>query len=350
MSESANLFRSGYIVDRRQDYVWFLGLPIAALVFAFVSGQYLPGAALAAIALWVTVPHHFVTWLRVYGSPGEFVRFKERFIWGPVLLIGFCYLLLHYAPLSLVLIVTLWDHQHSLMQQYGFARVYDFKAKTGSPSTANFDLAFSWVFFVNMLVVSPLFSTLWVRMLHEWHVPISAAGVQAVHQVSWFITIVYGIVWLGHIAWTIRQGYALNPLKYAFLGVSYFLWYFTSFTTEYLLVFAVAHRIMHGVQYIVMVYHYNRHKVERGISDSIVISFLAKRGNVKAFLLMCGAYALVFHALSEGHVRDFGFGIIGFNANFDLFSYSLLSSFALIHYYYDAFIWKVRKKDVQESL
>ena len=69
-----------------------------------------------------------------------------------------------------------------------------------------------------------------------------------------------------------------------------------------------------------------------------------------AFLLMCGAYALVFHALSEGHVRDFGFGIVGFNANFDLFSYSLLSSFALIHYYYDAFIWKVRKKDVQESL
>jgi hypothetical protein len=49
-------------------------------------------------------------------------------------------------------------------------------------------------------------------------------------------------------------------------------------------------------------------------------------------------------------VRDFGFGIVGFNTNFDLFSYSLLSSFALIHYYYDAFIWKVRKKEVQEGL
>ena len=42
--------------------------------------------------------------------------------------------------------------------------------------------------------------------------------------------------------------------------------------------------------------------------------------------------------------------LVGFNTNFDLFSYSLLSSFALIHYYYDAFIWKVRKKDVQEGL
>jgi hypothetical protein len=350
MSQSSPLIRTGYIVDRRQDYVWFLGLPLAALAFALVSGQYLPGAALAAIALWVTIPHHFVTWLRIYGSPSEFARFKERFIWGPVLLIGFTYLLLHYAPLSLVLIVTLWDHQHSLMQQYGFARVYDFKAKTGAPSTAKFDLYFSWIFFVNMLVVSPLFSTLWVRMLHEWHVPISAAGVQTVHQISWTIAIVYGVVWLGHIAWTLSKGYALNPLKYAFLGVSYFLWYFTSFTTEYLLVYAVAHRIMHGVQYIVMVYYYNRHKVERGAGDSTIINYVAKPGNIKAFLLMCAAYALVFHALSEGHVRDFGFGIVGFNTNFDLFSYSLLSSFALIHYYYDAFIWKVRKKEVQEGL
>ncbi|MDE2705082.1 MAG: hypothetical protein OXI35_08440 [Gemmatimonadota bacterium] len=66
--------------------------------------------------------------------------------------------------------------------------------------------------------------------------------------------------------------------------------------------------------------------------------------------MLCAAYAVVFHALSEGLVRDFGFGLVGFNTNFDLFSYSLLSSFALIHYYYDAFIWKVRKKDVQEGL
>ena len=50
MSQSSTLIRSGYIIDRRQDYVWFLGLPLAALAFALVSGQYLPGAALAAIA------------------------------------------------------------------------------------------------------------------------------------------------------------------------------------------------------------------------------------------------------------------------------------------------------------
>ena len=345
---SATVLQTGYIVDRRQDYFWFIGLPFVAVAFALVSGHYLPGAALAAIALWVTIPHHFVTWLRVYGSPAEFARFRDRFVLGPLVLGGFVYALIHYAPLTLVLIVTLWDHQHSLMQQYGFSRVYDFKARAGAPSTAKFDLAFNWIFFVNMLVVSPLFSVIWVRMLHEWRVPVEAATVEVVHWVSWTVAIVYGLVYLGHVAWCARRGYALNPLKYAFMFSSYFLWYFTSFSTAYLLVFAVAHRIMHGIQYIVMVYYYNRHKVERTGGDSALLRHVA--GNLKAFLLICAAYAMVFHALTEGLVRDFGFGLVGFNTNFDLFSYSLLSSFALIHYYYDAFIWKVRKKEVQEGL
>ena len=350
MATSPIVLQPAYIVDRRQDYIWFVALPFAAICFALISGHYLPGAALAAIALWVTIPHHFVTWLRVYGSPGEFARFKERFVLGPLLLVVLTYALIQYAPLSLVLIVTLWDHQHSLMQQYGFARVYDFKAQSGAPSTAKFDLAFNWIFFANMLIVSPLFSVIWVRFLHEWRVPIGAEAVEMVHLVSWTITIVYGIVYLGHIAWSVRRGYALNPLKYAFLLSSYFLWYFVSFTTAYLLVFAVAHRIMHGIQYIVMVYFYNRHKVERTGGDSALLRYVSGKGHVKAFLLICAAYALVFHALTEGLVRDFGFGVVGFNANIDLFSYSLLSSFALIRYYYDAFIWKVRKKEVQEGL
>ncbi|MDP6701184.1 MAG: hypothetical protein QGH25_16160, partial [Candidatus Latescibacteria bacterium] len=83
---SATVLQTGYIVDRRQDYIWFIGLPFVAVAFALVSGHYLPGAALAAIALWVTIPHHFVTWLRVYGSPAEFARFRDRFVLGPLVL------------------------------------------------------------------------------------------------------------------------------------------------------------------------------------------------------------------------------------------------------------------------
>ncbi len=343
-------FQRAYITDRKNDYIWFLGLPFAAVAFALAAQQHLPGGALAAIALWVTVPHHFATWLRVYASPAEFSRWRERFVAGPVVLVLMTYVLMRYAPLSLVLIVTLWDHQHSLMQQYGFARIYDFKARAGAPSTSRFDFYFNWIFFVNMLVVSPLFSNIWVRMLYEWHLPVGAGTVQLVHRISWTLTLGYLAVYAGHALWCIRRGYPLNPLKYLFLFASYFLWYYASFTTHYLLAFAVAHRIMHGVQYIVMVYFYNRNKVERTGGDSSLLAYLGQPEHLKAFLLLCAAYALVFHALTEGHGRDFGFGLVGFNTNFDLFSYSLISSFSLLHYYYDAFIWKVRRKEVQQGL
>lgn len=350
MSSIAVPFQRAYIIDARNDAIWFLALPFAAVAAALVAHRFLPGGAVAAIALWVTIPHHFVTWLRVYGSPSEFRLWRERLIAAPLLLVLAAFLMMKFAPLTLVLIVTLWDHQHSLMQQYGFARIYDFKARAGAPSTGRFDLYFNWVFFVNMLVVSPLFSVIWVRMFHEWGVPISAQAVQVVHQLSWAVIIVYGLVYLGHAVWCRRQGYPLNPLKYLFLVASYFLWYYTSFTTTYLLVYAVAHRLMHGVQYIVMVYFYNRNKVSRTGGDSSLLTYLGKPGHLRAFLLMGAAYALVFHALTEGHARDFGFGVIGFSADFDLFSYSLLSSFALLHYYYDSFIWKVRKPEVQQGL
>ena len=92
MSSSAALLQPGYIVNRRQDYIWFVGLPFA-ICFALLSGHYLPGAA---IALWITIPCHFVTWLRVHGSPSDFSRFKERFVLSTMLLVAFTYALAFY--------------------------------------------------------------------------------------------------------------------------------------------------------------------------------------------------------------------------------------------------------------
>lgn len=345
MTSATAIFRQGYIVDRPNDYVWFLALPFVAVAFALLAQEYIPGDGRALIAFFVTTPHHCATWLRVYGSPREFQRHRERLILGPMLLIALAYGLSQLAPFALLLIVFLWDHQHSIMQQYGFSRVYDFKAQTGAPSTPKFDFYFNWIFFVNMLVVSPLWSVYWLQLLHEWHLPLSTPTVLLVQQISWTITIGYGAVFLGHLIWCIRQGYPLNPLKYLFLLASYFLWYYTSFTTAYLLVFAIAHRIMHGLQYMVMVYFYNRNQVQRDGGDSRLLTYLGKPGHIKAFVFVCAVYALAFELLTKVEERGVSFG-----GNLDLLGYSLISSFALTHYYFDSFIWKVRTPEVQHGL
>lgn len=347
---SSAVFHTAYIVDRKHDYLWFLGLPFVAVAFAMFAQQHLPGSALVAITLWVTVPHFLLTGVRVYGSPVEFNRWCERLILSPILLVLLAFLLLRFAPLTLVLIVTLWDHQHSFMQQHGFARIYDFKAKAGTRSTKNFDLALNWFLFGNMLAVSPLFTNIWVRMLHEWRLPISAGTVQQVHQFCWIATGLYVLIYLGHVLWCIRKGCTLNPLKYFFLFASYFLWYYTSFNSNFLIGYAVAHRIMHDVQYIAMIYFFNRNRAERTGGESSFLSYLARPGNFKIFLLVCAASSLVWFILTEGHLRNLGFGLFGFGVNFDLFSYSLVSSVAMIHYWYDAFIWKVRQPQIRLGL
>jgi hypothetical protein len=345
MMRGAAVLRAGYIVDPRNDAVWFLALPLVAIALAELSEQLLPEIALAIVGLLVTTPHHFATWLRVYGSPAEFARSRERVIFGPILLVALAYGLTMLAPLTLLLVVFLWDHQHSIMQQYGFSRVYDFKAGTGAPSTPRFDLVFGWVLFVNMLLVSPLWSVYWVRILHEWGLPPSTDGIVLVKQVSWTVTLGYAAVWLGHIVGCVRRGYSLNPLKYLFLLASYSLWYYTSFSTTYLLVFLIAHRIMHGVQYIVMVYFYNRNQVERTGGDSRLLRRLGEPGHILAFLSLCAVYSIAFGLLTQVDGRGFSFG-----PQLDFFAYSLISSFALTHYYFDSFIWKVHRPEVQVAL
>ena len=77
--------------------------------------------------------------------PEEWERFKSRLILGPILIIAFAAAGLVWAPITLTLIVLAWDHQHSIMQQHGFARIYDFKTQSGLPSTGRIDLALHWL-------------------------------------------------------------------------------------------------------------------------------------------------------------------------------------------------------------
>ena len=68
------MFQIGYILSRRGDLVWFIGLPFCAVLFALSSQLWLPAVALSSIALWITIPHHFATWVRTYGFSEDWKR------------------------------------------------------------------------------------------------------------------------------------------------------------------------------------------------------------------------------------------------------------------------------------
>ena len=369
------MFRTGYILSRRGDLVWFLGLPFFAVLFALSSQRWLPAVAMSSIALWITIPHHFATWIRTYGFSEDWKRWTDRLIIGPLVIFGFTFLGALTVPLTLFMVSTLWDHQHSIMQQHGFGRIYDFKASTGSRRTGRFDLTLHWVLFGNMLITSPLFNSVWITALDRWEFTLTAAGVQMVHTISWTITGTYVVVYLWHVGSSVLKGHKINPLKYAFIGASYFLWYFAAWHTASVLVWGISHRLMHGLQYMVIVYWYLRRKVDQKtqvkgtneVKKFNFVRFMVKSGNVKFFILVCFIYAVLYQLAIFEPLEVFGFGVIRWSDIYRPISetalpvmdpkyYShvhtelMLTGFALTHYYFDSFIWKVRDSQVQGGL
>jgi hypothetical protein len=369
-------FRTGYILSGPADLFWFLSLPFVAVLIALGFQHWLPYVAVASINLWITVPHHYATWVRTYGMPDVWQRFKERLVVGPIAILLLTIAGLLFAPITLLLLVTAWDHQHSVMQQHGLSRVYDFKAKAGMASTPRYDFALHWVLYSHMFLNAPMFRFLWVRELHRMGIPISAAFLKLLAAASWVVLVCYLAFYLAHLVRTVRSGASINPVKYAFIGASYFLWYYVAWGTTSILLYAVAHRIMHGVQYIVMVYAFMGRGVPRagaasrarrlgGVAASLQ-SMLAGKKRLPWYLLGGLLYAGFFQMLINRPMDEFGFGVVDFApypaitqlnlpaldyaASYQLWSLTLVYLAGVLHYYVDSFIWKVRDPKVQERL
>jgi len=362
------MLKTGYILSFRSDLIWFLGLPFVAIAVAFAAQAWMTAVVLGSVTLWVTFPHHFVTWVRTFGLTDDWRRFKDQLIIGPLVIMGMALVGMRWAPLTLASLVTFWDHQHSLMQQYGFARIYDFKARTGTPATGRWDLALNCVLYGNLLITAPLYTMIWVREAYRFELFPSVQAVQAIQAASWIGTGVFLCAYLVHVVRSVRAGYPLNPVKYIFIGASYFLWYFCSWQSTSFLVNGIAHRLMHGLQYIVIVYWYLRRKTDDAPEGaSRVPMHLTRPSNLLAFVAIGLVYTIAYGFLNGNSVEELGFGVVSFMTPYkaipehglpamsyetgtEIFVLALTSSVALTHYYYDSFIWKVRDTKVQAGL
>ena len=360
------MFKTGYILTPKHDLVWFLGLPFLAVALALGFQAWLPYVAVASINLWITIPHHYAGWVRSYGMPDVWDRFKDRLIIGPIVIIGFTVMGLQFAPISLLLLVTAWDHQHSIMQQHGLARIYDFKAGAGLKHTRRYDLALHWVLYSYMFLNAPMFKFLWIRELHRMRVPLSVSFVDTLLMVSQIVLVGYVLVYLWHLWKTHEEGAIINPVKYAFIFASYFLWYFVAWNTNSILLHAVAHRLMHGVQYMVMVYSFMRKSQQKGTFRAGLWSKLTGPGHLRWFLMGGVVYAVLFQLVINRPLDEFGFGVVNFApypaieefgvpamdyaSGYALFSQMMIYAYGLMHYYLDSFMWKVTDKQTQKGL
>lgn len=336
--------RAPWILGRWRDLLLFIATP-ALIVPAHlvVRGR---GSA-ATIALLVgsfgAVGHHLPGMMRAYGDRALFDRFRLRFVVAPLFLATVCALFSWFDLSGLVLVAYVWGWWHGLAQTYGFVRIYDAKVSSSpGPWTRRLDLAMCIAWFGAAVLLSPGRMTTILTLFYRSGGPLLApAWIDAV-RFAWACAAgVVTVLFFAGVLLARVRGQAVNPAKLLVMASSFGFYGYTSVAVENILVGNALFEIFHDVQYLSIVWYFNRNRVEKDGSVGGFTRFLFRRSGA-----LVGLYVGLVLAYGSLALLGKGLPTEGFQGPLQGF----LVASALLHFYYDGFIWKVREPATRRSL
>ena len=144
-----------YIRSRNLDSFFIIAAPLFAFAVIalvseprYISGEFLLNPRtpqwLVIMAAMLTHSHVMLVFLRSHGNSEVFRRFKFRFLAIPVLLIGAMWINPVFFGI-MGFIALYWDEWHSLMQTFGFGRIYDVKLGNNPETGRKLDMGMCFV-------------------------------------------------------------------------------------------------------------------------------------------------------------------------------------------------------------
>lgn len=343
LSESSEPRRSGWILDPSRDLLLFVATPLLILPLAWVARQRYSGEQILTLVLaFGALGHHMPGLMRAYGDRELFLRFRTRFLLVPLILLPICGLFFADQLVGMKIVVLVWGVWHFLMQTYGFARIYDAKIGQVNSLARRLDWLLCVGWFGMAILHSPRRIGEFLGMAYqaglptEWSLPLQEArGV-------WTLATVVVTAWvLSRWTWRTLQGLPVSGAKVALLGISFgFFWFCTAHLSNLVLGIAMF-EVFHDVQYLAIVWVFNRNRVESGARVGALSRFLfrnsgALMGLYLGVIFAYGSLSLVVERVSTEALRNLLYGII--------------ATSNLLHFYYDGFIWKVRDPSTRKSL
>lgn len=332
-----------WIVDPLHDFVLIVGAPAIILPALWIAqSRFRPDQIYLFVASFGAIGHHLPGMMRAYGDRLLFERFKYRFLLTPLVLGSFCVLFALRDLNALVLIAYVWGVWHGLMQTYGFMRIYDVKVGSVSSLTARLDAAMCVGWFVAAVLVSP---TRMTKVLTDYYqsggAVLPSSMVRAAITIWLIATALVTVAYVVHLAADWLRGRRPSPAKLLLMITSIAFWWYSNVLVANMLVGIALFEVFHDVQYLTIVWIFNISRVERNPGVGRFTRFLFRRS-----WGLAGLYA--------GLVAAYGsLNLIPPVVSSPLLSRSLtglLTASALLHFYYDGFIWKVREPSVRESL
>jgi Tfp pilus assembly protein PilF len=332
-----------WILDPWRDFVLIVGAPLIILPAIWIAqARFRPEQIYLIVASFGAVGHHLPGMMRAYGDRFLFDRFKYRFVLTPLLLAATCVLFAMRELNAMVLVAYVWGVWHGLMQTYGFLRIYDAKIGSFALLTARLDFAMCIAWFVAAVLVSPSRMT---KVLTDYYrsggAAVSPDAITGLTNVWLLATAAITIWFVGRAVRARWRGEQLSPAKFVLLATSIGFWWYSNVLVSNLLVGIALFEVFHDVQYLTIVWTFNLNRAERNPGVGRFTRFLFRRswGLVGLYVGLIAAYGslnLIPPAISS---QTLSRALTG-----------LLTASALLHFYFDGFIWKVREPSVRESL
>jgi Flp pilus assembly protein TadD len=335
--------KSLWILDSWRDLVLYVGTPLLLLpAFALAQARWSPQDIYLFVAAFGAMGHHLPGMIRAYGDRALFERFKWRFILAPLFLLAVCVAFFWWDLKGILLVVFFWGVWHGLMQTYGFCRIYDAKTGTFDALTRRLDFAMCVIWFATAVALSPYRLSDTLDTYYMCGGPfIPPSIIHYGQQLILLGAIAVSVLFLLHFGRMWIVGHRPNPVKVALLVTSIAFWWYCNNLVANILVGIALFEVFHDVQYLSLVWIYNRNRVEKDSNIGGFMRFVFRRSGS-----LIGLYV--------GLVFAYG-SLSYFNAHLGLETVKriltgVVTASTLLHFYYDGFIWKVRERSTRQSL
>ncbi len=338
----------GWIISRQWDMLFFIGTPLLSLALLLTAARFFSSADIALFVLaFFAVGHHLPGFMRAYGERELFQRYKARFIVAPICITAFVGWSVFSGHLGFFIFLALWDMWHFFMQHYGFMRIYDVKRRKPRPFSARLDWWMTAIWFGYIVVASPHYLINFLERCHRYgfglYTWIQPESIFTLRDILFYAAVGLSVVYVANMFWERRQGIPIVWPKLAISITTFATVFYAYIVLEDIILGYAVTALAHDVQYFAIVWIYNRGVLKRSRQlGASFFRFLFKDGR---FRLVLFYVALI---LTYGGIEAFARATHNY-LFYDIVKVVIAAS-AFMHYYYDGFMWKVRKKEIRQNL
>jgi hypothetical protein len=333
--------RFGWIYGARADlFIAFCWVPIF-LAAHVLTGQHGNDHLLGILfsgAFVLSLLHQPLTLALVYGDKSQFALRPKLFTWSPVVAVALIVVAVMLDLWIIVPIAAIWNTIHTLQQRYGLSRIYGRKAGFGS-ARLDRGVLFSWMVAALLIVGStPRVLDQLARVMLD---STNANGVRDLASVRpyaiWLLipALVVVAVFTTMVVRQERQHLPqANHAKWVYQGSSLLL--IATIAWDPLAGF-IAYVAAHAIEYFVVVYKTMQSRYGKTHDRASILGKMVNTTWGRVLFLL--AFLGVIYEVDQGlgtHLPNHAYLIIVY-------------SLGILHFWYDSFIWKLRKPTVAKA-